>query len=89
MAAANGTFRLAAAADLHERLEQLGKFREFVKAVNGESEGLVLAGDLTDHGLVDEAKALAEALAQLRVPARRCSGTTTTTGTPSATSCGS
>jgi Icc-related predicted phosphoesterase len=68
MADANGTFRLAAAADLHQRQEQHGKFREFVKAVNGEAEGLVLAGDLTDHGLVDEAKALAEALAQLRVP---------------------
>jgi Icc-related predicted phosphoesterase len=68
MADGNGTFRLAAAADLHQRQEQAGRFREFVKAVNGEAEGLVLAGDLTDHGLVDEAKALAEALAQLRVP---------------------
>ncbi len=68
MAEANGTFRLAAAADLHQRQEQHGRFREFVKAVNGEAEGLVLAGDLTDHGLVDEAKALAEALAQLTVP---------------------
>ncbi len=68
MADGNGTFRLAAAADLHQRQEQAGKFREFVKAVNGEAEGLVLAGDLTDHGLVDEAKVLAEALAQLRVP---------------------
>jgi Icc-related predicted phosphoesterase len=68
MADANGTFRLAAAADLHQRQEQHGRFRELVKAVNGEADGLVLAGDLTDHGLVDEAKALAEALAQLRVP---------------------
>jgi Icc-related predicted phosphoesterase len=68
MAEANGIFRLAAAADLHQRQEQHGRFREFVKAVNGEAEGLVLADDLTDHGLVDEAKALAEALAQLRVP---------------------
>jgi Icc-related predicted phosphoesterase len=59
MAEPNTTFRLAAAADLHQRQEQ---------AVNGEADGLVLAGDLTDHGLVDEAKALAEALAQLRVP---------------------
>ncbi len=66
--AENGTFRLAAAADLHQRLEQHGKFREFVKAVNGEAEGLLLGGDLTDHGLVDEAKVLAEALSQLRVP---------------------
>ena len=68
MAGANGTFRLAAAADLHQRLDEHGRFREFVKAVNGEADALVLGGDLTDHGLVDEAKALAEALAQLRVP---------------------
>jgi Icc-related predicted phosphoesterase len=68
MADGNGTFRLAAVADLHQRQEQHGRFRELVKAVNGEADGLVLAGDLTDHGLVDEAKALAEALSQLRVP---------------------
>jgi uncharacterized protein len=36
--------------------------------VNGEADGLVLCGDLTDHGLVDEAKTLAEAFEQLRVP---------------------
>jgi Icc-related predicted phosphoesterase len=39
-----------------------------VKAVNGEAEGLVLCGDLTDRGGVDEAKTLAEALSALRVP---------------------
>jgi Icc-related predicted phosphoesterase len=65
---ANGTFRLAAVADLHCRQDQHGRFRELVKAVNGEAEGLVLAGDLTDHGLVEEAETLAEALALLRVP---------------------
>ncbi|HET8539701.1 MAG TPA: metallophosphoesterase [Anaeromyxobacter sp.] len=68
MAEGNASFRLAAAADLHQRQEQHGRFREFVKAVNGEAQGLVLAGDLTDHGLVEEAKELAEALSQLRVP---------------------
>jgi uncharacterized protein len=68
MAEASGKFRLAAVADLHCRHDQHGRFRELVKAVNGEAEGLVLAGDLTDHGLVDEAKTLAEALALLRVP---------------------
>jgi uncharacterized protein len=68
MAEKDGTFRLAAVADLHCRQEQHGRFRELVKMVNGEAEGLVLAGDLTDHGLVDEAKVLAEALTLLRVP---------------------
>ncbi len=61
-------FRLAAAGDLHCREDQHGKFREMMKAVNGEAEGLVLCGDLTDRGLVDEAETLAEALALLRVP---------------------
>jgi Icc-related predicted phosphoesterase len=61
-------FRLAAAADLHCRSDQHGRFRELVRAVNGEAEGLLLGGDLTDHGTVDEAKTLAEALSGLRVP---------------------
>jgi Icc-related predicted phosphoesterase len=61
-------FRLAATGDLHSRQDQHGRFREFVKMVNGEAEGLVIAGDLTDRGLPDEAKTLAEALSGLRVP---------------------
>jgi Icc-related predicted phosphoesterase len=62
------SFRLAAVGDLHCREDQHGRFRELVRAVNGEAEGLVVCGDLTDRGLVDEAKTLAEALADLRVP---------------------
>ncbi len=68
MADGNGTFRLAAVADLHCRADQHDRFRELCRAVNGEAEGLVLAGDLTDHGSVAEAETLAEALALLRVP---------------------
>ncbi len=66
--ASGRTFRLAAVADLHCRQDQHGRFRELVKMVNGEAEGLVLPGDLTDHGTVEEARTLAEALAGLRVP---------------------
>jgi Icc-related predicted phosphoesterase len=65
---ADGTFRLAAVADLHCRQDQHGRFRELVKTVNGEAEGLVLAGDLTDHGTVAEAETLAEAFSGLRLP---------------------
>lgn len=61
-------FRLAALGDLHCREDEHGRFRELVKAVNDEAEGLVLCGDLTDRGLVDEARTLAEALSLLRVP---------------------
>jgi Icc-related predicted phosphoesterase len=68
MADGNGAFRLAAAGDLHCRKDQHGRYREMVKAVNGEAEGLVIAGDLTDHGAVEEARVLAEQLALLKVP---------------------
>jgi Icc-related predicted phosphoesterase len=68
MADGNGTFRLAAVADLHCRADQHGRFRELVRMVNGEAEGLVLPGDLTDHGTVAEVETLAEALSLLRVP---------------------
>jgi Icc-related predicted phosphoesterase len=61
-------FRLAAAADLHCREDQHSRFRDLAKAVNAEADGLVLCGDLTDHGLLEEAETLAEALALLRVP---------------------
>ena len=74
MADGNETFRLAAVADLHCRQDQHGRFRELVKIVNGEAEGLVLAGDLTDHGLVDEAETLAEALRPVARLATHCPG---------------
>jgi uncharacterized protein len=64
----NGAFRLAAVGDLHCRQEQHGRFREVVKMLNGEAEGLVLAGDLTDHGSLEEAHTLADGLAGLRIP---------------------
>jgi len=37
-------FRLAALGDLHCREDEHGRFREVVKAVNDEAEGLVLCG---------------------------------------------
>jgi Icc-related predicted phosphoesterase len=60
--------RLAAVGDLHCREDQHGRFRHLVKQVNGEADLLLLCGDLTDRGLVEEAKVLAEDLAGLRVP---------------------
>ena len=68
MAETTSAFRLAAVADLHCRKDQLGRFREMIKMVNGEAEGLVIAGDLTDHGTAEEALVLAEQLVGLSVP---------------------
>ncbi|MBX5483760.1 MAG: metallophosphoesterase [Myxococcaceae bacterium] len=60
---------MAAAGDLHCRDIDHGRFRQFVKQVNEEADLLLLCGDLTDHGKVDEARVLAEELSALRVPA--------------------
>jgi Icc-related predicted phosphoesterase len=68
MGADGSTIRIAAAGDLHCRGDQTGRFKEFVKQVNGEADVLLLCGDLTDRGLADEAKALADALTSLSVP---------------------
>ncbi len=60
--------RLAAVGDLHCRDDQHGRFRHLVKQVNATADLLVLCGDLTDRGLLEEGKVLAEELSALRVP---------------------
>jgi Icc-related predicted phosphoesterase len=60
--------RIAASGDLHCREGQLGRFRKFIQHVNSVADVLLLCGDLTDHGLLQEAKTLAEELSALRVP---------------------
>jgi Icc-related predicted phosphoesterase len=59
---------LAAVGDLHCREDQHGRFRQLVKQVNAEADILVLCGDLTDRGMLEEGKVLAEELSALRVP---------------------
>lgn len=60
--------RVAAVGDLHCRDDQQGRFRLFVRLVNANAEILVLCGDLTDRGLPEEARILAEELSSLRIP---------------------
>lgn len=68
-AGGDNRLRLAAVGDLHCRGgEHLARLRDLVNAVNGEAQALVLCGDLTDRGHLDEAKTLAEALSGLAVP---------------------
>ncbi|RKH14179.1 metallophosphoesterase [Corallococcus sp. CA053C] len=59
---------MAAVGDLHCRDDQHGRFRQFVKQVNASADLLLLCGDLTDRGMVEEGKVLAEELSALRVP---------------------
>ncbi len=64
----SSTIRLAAVGDLHCREDQHGRFRQIVKQINAEADILLLCGDLTDRGLIEEGKVLAEELSALRVP---------------------
>src|SRR6476620_849414 len=60
--------RIAASADLHCRDDHHGRFRNFTKHLNSVCDLFLLSGDLTDRGLVSEAKVLADELAALRMP---------------------
>jgi Icc-related predicted phosphoesterase len=62
--------RLAAIGDLHySRATQPGSLHALFSQISETADMLVLAGDLTDYGLAEEARALAKELAALRVPA--------------------
>jgi Icc-related predicted phosphoesterase len=60
--------RIAAVGDLHCRKSSAGLIHPAVAPANDLSDVLILCGDLTDHGLADEAHVLARELAGLRVP---------------------
>jgi Icc-related predicted phosphoesterase len=60
--------RIAAASDLHCRVDCQGKFRRSLGPAADEADVLVLTGDLTDYGLLEEAEVLAEELGAIRIP---------------------
>ena len=62
--------RIAAVADIHVKKTSQGAFHPLFAKVSEEADVLLLCGDLTDYGLVEEAKILAkEITASLRIPA--------------------
>lgn len=60
--------RLAAAGDLHYTINSRGALRRQFADIGSRADVLLLCGDLTDHGLPEEAEALAEDLQTLSVP---------------------
>lgn len=60
--------RIAAMGDLHCGKNPQWPLQPVFADVGGHADALVLCGDLTDHGLPDEARALAKELATLKVP---------------------
>src|SRR5580765_1458571 len=61
--------RVAAIGDLHCTKTSQGMFQPLFARINETAEVLLIAGDLTDYGLPDEARVLAKELAALRIPA--------------------
>jgi Icc-related predicted phosphoesterase len=60
--------RLAAVGDLHCTKAGQGSLRSLVAQANAAADVLLLCGDLTDYGLVEEARVLVEELAGLTIP---------------------
>lgn len=66
--------RVAALADLHCTKTSQGAFQPLFARVSESADILVIAGDLTDYGLPEEAAVLARELTALRIPAAAVMG---------------
>src|SRR5438046_9714719 len=62
------TVRVAALADLHCTKTSHGAFQPLFAKIAESADVLLIAGDLTDYGLPDEARVLAKEVASLRIP---------------------
>ena len=65
---AKDAVRVAAVGDLHCTRTSQGAFQPLFAQIADAADVLVLTGDLTDHGLPEEARVLAHELSTLRVP---------------------
>src|SRR3954454_7858694 len=64
------TLRIAAVADIHTKKTSQGVFQTLFTHATQEADVMLLCGDLTDYGSVDEARVLAkEITSSLRIPA--------------------
>ncbi|NMO15082.1 metallophosphoesterase [Pyxidicoccus fallax] len=60
--------RIAAVGDIHAGLDSAPLIRAAVEHLRGRADILVVAGDLTQHGSVEEAQVVARELARLELP---------------------
>jgi Icc-related predicted phosphoesterase len=60
--------RVAAVGDLHCAKTSRGTFQPLFTRITDSAELLLLAGDLTDYGLAEEARVLAKELTAVRIP---------------------
>lgn len=61
--------RVAAVGDLHYTKHSQGKFQPLFSEISVHADVLLLCGDLTDYGLAEEARLLADDLRILKIPA--------------------
>lgn len=60
--------RIGAIGDLHYTTQSAGALQSYFTEIRKHADVLCLCGDLTDHGLIEEAKILAADLANVRLP---------------------
>ena len=60
--------RIAATADLHFSPQSYDRIREQMQRIRDEADVLVIAGDLTNFGKIEEMTSLLNALVRIRVP---------------------
>jgi len=60
--------RIAALSDIHYSKSSQGSFQPLFSQIAEAADVLILAGDLTDYGLAEEARILAKDLAQVKIP---------------------
>ena len=60
--------RIAAVGDVHVDKDVLGRYRPALEQLPGVADALLIAGDLTRHGTVEEAKCMATEFGDLGVP---------------------
>ena len=68
---------VAGIADLHCTKSAQGVFQPLFSQINEAADVLLIAGDLTDYGLPDEARVLVRELTDLRIPVVAVPATTT------------
>jgi len=60
--------RIAAVGDVHVDKDVVGRYRPALRQLPDRADALLIAGDLTRHGTVEEAKCFATEFGDLRVP---------------------
>jgi len=60
--------RIAAVGDVHVDKDVLGRYRPALEQLPGTADALLIAGDLTRHGTVEEARCMASEFGALGVP---------------------